>query len=389
VSIIVVSSGTQEENFEKVSQHSLQSFPVGLQTVRNIEREYATNYATPSAYLIEDGIIKGFGVGTGPILSLLTPALELPERRWFLKAAGIGALVVFGVNTGLASVAQAEDCDMSPNGCGAEGGRKFRGRWFGADFEHRACDPHDICYGTLGASKGDCDAQIRANARQACYEAHPGSDIKSVAIRLACYAIANEYAFQLVLFGGAAYVAGQQKALRCGQQPVTCFSAYPSCGYPYATTTDCGPLICNQVDGSDGRCKSHWRCGDTTEFCKPGNLAIQPIAGVEAHCKCCIDPNGVRHCAQVLRCDRGLVSCGSNDDCRGVFGPGVGAVCQINSCCGDYNGMYWHCAPVCPTSGGVGAQNPQFDSVFPLELDDGVPPSITGDEPPPEDPTAE
>ena len=82
VQVVMVSRGDAEANRAKIEEYRL-SFPIGLQRHWEISRLYAM-FATPIAYLIDEGGIIAASVATGPdaILGLLARAAALgPSAR--------------------------------------------------------------------------------------------------------------------------------------------------------------------------------------------------------------------------------------------------------------------------------------------------------------------
>ncbi|MCR5183144.1 MAG: hypothetical protein K6B46_00380 [Opitutales bacterium] len=61
--------------------------------------------------------------------------------------------------------------EPSINGCGSEGSEWVPDSffWF-VDFTP-ACNAHDVCYGTCGASKAQCDVSLGADMATACLDA--------------------------------------------------------------------------------------------------------------------------------------------------------------------------------------------------------------------------
>lgn len=87
------------------------------------------------------------------------------------------------------------------NGCGAKGGVNF-----GNVFE--ACDGHDLCWGTLGADRGDCDITFRDEMRIECL-AKPGR----LESKAACLAAAQTaYGLVSTQFGDRPFRRAQTEA---------------------------------------------------------------------------------------------------------------------------------------------------------------------------------
>jgi len=94
------------------------------------------------------------------------------------------------------------------NGCGASGSsfRPPQGH-FRVSFV-AACNAHDRCYGTCGASKDGCDRQFRANMRAACDAVYNRFNIPA---RASCYATAHTYYLAVRHAGGSAFEAAQDQ----------------------------------------------------------------------------------------------------------------------------------------------------------------------------------
>jgi hypothetical protein len=92
------------------------------------------------------------------------------------------------------------------NGCGPEGfGGLVPELWFTS-----ACNTHDICYGTLGASKSACDTQFYNNMRAICSSRYP--HWYQAVQRNACYASAWTYYQAVKQFGQSAFDNAQKHA---------------------------------------------------------------------------------------------------------------------------------------------------------------------------------
>ncbi len=111
--------------------------------------------------------------------------------------------------------------------CGAEGSWKSKfipdefkvpGSGASAKF-YRACDKHDDCYDTLGASKDDCDNGLHANLRKECKIAYKG--LNKVFLP-ACYTAAFTFyeAVHLSPDSKEAYKKAQDAARSRGEQIV-------------------------------------------------------------------------------------------------------------------------------------------------------------------------
>lgn len=100
---------------------------------------------------------------------------------------------------------------MMPNGCGSDtsffNAQRVPQSVGGADFSG-PCNTHDLCYGTFGASKHDCDLNFLLNLHQECWTG-------SIAINHVppCLGVANLYFSAVAIGGGPAYRQGQLQAI--------------------------------------------------------------------------------------------------------------------------------------------------------------------------------
>ncbi len=108
------------------------------------------------------------------------------------------------------------DCAPKPNGCGAEDGIKFPNSIpFVFDFT-QACNNHDICYGTLGSVRSNCDDTFLSEMLASCST-----------LNLPCQALAYSYYLGVHFFGGGPFNSAQQAAMDClnqcnaGSAPIT------------------------------------------------------------------------------------------------------------------------------------------------------------------------
>jgi hypothetical protein len=133
-----------------------------------------------------------------------------PEPKASLSAPAAGARAIRA--SGLPPFLPLSGATVTsiPNGCGSETSvltpRRLPQGVAGADFG-KACDRHDLCYGTPWASKTVCDTAFRAQMLQSC------SAVTGPWNRLACEGAANLY-YQGVHLGGAeAFRQAQNQAI--------------------------------------------------------------------------------------------------------------------------------------------------------------------------------
>jgi len=108
------------------------------------------------------------------------------------------------------------------NGCGAKNGYKLKTQDTGLWNFTPACNAHDLCYGTCGSDKADCDRKFRDDMYEAC-EAYnrwllpllpPG-----VPIYRACRAQAYTYYNFVKIFGQGAFDEAQKEGVNCKEIP--------------------------------------------------------------------------------------------------------------------------------------------------------------------------
>ncbi len=101
------------------------------------------------------------------------------------------------------------------NGCGPENGPSVPNYWtfynlFGKTDVFpfvNACNPHDICYGTLGSNRATCDTQFLNNLLNIC-----STYSTSWASRTYCQGLAYTYYYAVAWFGQPAFDAAQARA---------------------------------------------------------------------------------------------------------------------------------------------------------------------------------
>ena len=100
----------------------------------------------------------------------------------------------------------------STNGCGPSGwkNKAVRDHWGKANFTP-SCNKHDVCYGTCGADKSDCDLNLAREAMNACGDAYPDSPTR----RAACETIAVIYGMAVDEFGADPYNDAQEEDCEC------------------------------------------------------------------------------------------------------------------------------------------------------------------------------
>lgn len=172
----------------------------------------------------------------------------------------------------------------STNGCGPEGGTKFPGRIWGADFA-TACDGHDVCYGTCNRDRTHCDKEFNDDMHAAC-----AAEGIATYLLTNCTRIADTYFSAVALFGGDAYDAAQSDACTCcggdacrkkDGTDICCRADQPLCcngGCWLEGSINCGPYCCppkTTCCGPEQRCCAEgFECRDD---CASGGYACQRI----------------------------------------------------------------------------------------------------------------
>jgi Group XII secretory phospholipase A2 precursor (PLA2G12) len=105
----------------------------------------------------------------------------------------------------------------TPNGCGTKSFKvsdtwPTKGKCGGARADWlKACNRHDICYGTCQRTKEECDSRFCGALDAACDAAFP----KSRTCRQRCKGEAADYCAGVKLAGGEAYKRAQKEACLC------------------------------------------------------------------------------------------------------------------------------------------------------------------------------
>ena len=96
------------------------------------------------------------------------------------------------------------------NGCGPAGGPKVPDKFGKASFL-KACNKHDICYGTCKSDRKACDKKFGQRLRAACRGAYG----KGTTGRARCLERADEYHDLVTALGSVAYDDAQSEACQC------------------------------------------------------------------------------------------------------------------------------------------------------------------------------
>jgi len=83
-----------------------------------------------------------------------------------------------------------------------------------------ACNVHDVCYGTCGKGKADCDKDFLGDLLGACMEKYGWNSIQPIppdlaAKQLLCSSLAQTYYNAVAAAGDAAYADGQKQGCKC------------------------------------------------------------------------------------------------------------------------------------------------------------------------------
>ena len=167
----------------------------------------------------------------------------------------------------LRPVSDAEDCPNNrvpkqnhtpaTNGCGPQAGVDFVPDDFGDYSFTGPCNGHDVCYGTCGSSKAQCDDQFFDDMVEVCQN----TTFALSSDRSACIRNATIYATAVASFADGAYADGQVEGCDCCEPPVEA-CVFCNCNDTYypqaeiATCLDechvslgcftgiCGPAVC-------------------------------------------------------------------------------------------------------------------------------------------------
>ncbi|MCU0495967.1 MAG: phospholipase [Anaerolineae bacterium] len=129
-----------------------------------------------------------------------------------LFALAFGFLILFASSTSSTVSAQYVP---TPNGCGPENGPNVPDYFSFYNLFGRtdrfpfvfACNVHDVCYGTLGASRAACDTQFLNNLLSIC------RNYSSTWVsRQYCNGLAYTYYYGVHWFGEPAFQAAQNRA---------------------------------------------------------------------------------------------------------------------------------------------------------------------------------
>lgn len=140
--------------------------------------------------------------GTAAALAPSSGAAE-PTCFWEFPAHDLSAC---------AQVRHHDGHSPTTNGCGSGDwkGTLVPNSWGKADFTP-SCNQHDICYGTCGNDKLNCDTNLSLDAMRACDAAYGDSPTR----RAACYTVAYAYGEAVHEFGDGPYNEAQEEDCDC------------------------------------------------------------------------------------------------------------------------------------------------------------------------------
>ena len=146
----------------------------------------------------------------------------------------------------------------SHNGCGPEGGSIKLPQGYGRADYTGSCNNHDHCYEECSTSQATCDEIFKEEMYDSCAAAYPG--VLNSLLRFGCYERAYAYYQAVSTFGEDAWVAAQQKACECCQEPTkvycncnqTCYDDVNVCLAECETGLGCFTGICGPAE--EGQC---------------------------------------------------------------------------------------------------------------------------------------
>ena len=185
-----------------------------------------------------------------------------------------------------------------PNGCGAEGGRKFPERFGRVNFK-QCCDPHDICYGTCNSNRNQCDLDFLSCLLGACVEGLGVLALIAPRLLLTCNALATSYFIGVQSPKGTeAFENAQKEACDCCGES-TCGCTPGTCGTFQVCATPPGSFncFCFPIAEGGGACSSDTFCSGATPCtsssqCGPGSVCIvNTCCGPQGICTTVCTPN--------------------------------------------------------------------------------------------------
>ena len=197
--------------------------PVGEAGARNLQ-SFANN--NPSRFLDPDGGMPLLAVERSPhdrdLSELFSPVY--PDPRLFAEAPSTPGKTppTPGKTVCKSGMKHCPNNAVTSNGRGTEGwkGKLVPEMPFWMINFHEPCNAHDICYGTCGNEKTNCDNEFLADMVVACNMKFGWSSISPMPLDLrakltVCNSLASTYYTAVSAAGESAYKAGQEKGCRC------------------------------------------------------------------------------------------------------------------------------------------------------------------------------
>jgi hypothetical protein len=165
--------------------------------------EYARRPSRRGFFKVASGAIALFFTGAGATALAPSAAAEEPTCFWQFPPGDLSTCE---------KTRHKEGHTSSTNGCGPGGwkNKAVRDHWGKANFTP-SCNKHDVCYGTCGSNKLDCDLNLAREAMNACGDAYPDSPTR----RAACETIAVIYGMAVDEFGDDPYREAQEEDCEC------------------------------------------------------------------------------------------------------------------------------------------------------------------------------
>lgn len=261
-------------------------------------------------------------VGDGWFDRLARAAARGTSRRETLKlAAGVTATaivaswvrpssgVAFGGDPGCAGTRTfySEGCadpvaklNHTPafNGCGPQNGVNFVPQSpLGVATFTKACDQHDICYGTCNSSKANCDFTFFDDMAAICHAEYPpfGGLFNAIGHSY-CLSLAQDYTAAVMLGAGSAFQDGQSEGCDCCED---CPGSQAQCGGKccQAGQVCSNGACCSQCDPGYIKCSYPAPVGTCDYGC---------CNGLNGKGVCCPKANGIPRCCPSDLCCNGV-----------------------------------------------------------------------------------
>jgi hypothetical protein len=196
-------------------------------------------------------------------------------------------------SSGCAKPVPKQNYTPSFNGCGPENGFvAVPQRPLNVATFTKACNAHDVCYGTCNRSKSKCDSDFFKDMAAICASDYPTSGILNVLGRGVCLQLAATYANAVTLGGGSAFATGQSEGCDC-------------CTQCPGSQTPCGDKCCAAgYECSNGACCSS--CGNYIKCSTPAAPGSCDFGCCNPTTICCPNAKGIPRCCPANLCCAGV-----------------------------------------------------------------------------------